>query len=264
MTEAPRKRLFLHIIMDVITSTQNATVKLFRSLSEKKFREREGLFPVEGGNIVRDIPRTQGVKFVLATPARAEEAQARFGAAKVLCVSEEVMKSVSDTVTPYGLAAAAEIPARGFSLPTGNALLLDGVSDPGNLGTILRTAAATGFDDVYLLDCADEYAPKAVRASMGGIFRVRTYKVTEEQAIGLAEGARSAALDMGGDDLVCAPLAAPCLYIAGSEAHGVRESLIRAAREVKSLPMKNGMESLNVAVAVAVAMYMTFSLGNEH
>lgn len=253
------------MVMDIITSTQNGTVKLFRSLSEKKFREKEGLFPVEGGNLVRDIPRSQPVRFVLATPARAEEAQERFGEeARIVCVSEEVMKSVSDTVAPYGLAAAAEIRPRAFAYPAGNALLLDGVSDPGNLGTILRTAAATGFDDVYLLDCADEYAPKTVRASMGGIFRVRTYTVTQEQAVELAANTRSAALDMGGEDLVGAPVPAPCLFVAGSEAHGVRESILRAAKQVRSLPMKNGMESLNVAVAVAVAMYTTFSLGNEH
>lgn len=65
--------------MDVITSTQNRTVRLFRSLAEKKFREREGLFPVEGGNIVRDIPSGQALRFVLATPERAEEAEERFG-----------------------------------------------------------------------------------------------------------------------------------------------------------------------------------------
>ena len=138
-------RLFLQI-MDVITSTQNRTIKLFRSLSEKKFRKGEGLFAVEGGNLVRDIPPSADVRFVLATPARAEEAEARFSGtgAQVYLISDEVMKSVSDTVTPYGLAAAVALPEREFSLPEGNAVLLDGVSDPGNLGTVIRTAAATG------------------------------------------------------------------------------------------------------------------------
>mgnify|MGYP000012311251 CR=1 FL=1 len=252
--------------MDVITSTQNRTVRLFRSLAEKKFREREGLFPVEGGNIVMDIPSGQALRFVLATPERAEEAEEGFGGSgvKVYVVADEVMKSVSDTVTPYGLAAAAELPHREFAAPQGDALLLDGVSDPGNLGTILRTAAATGFGDVYLLDCADAYAPKTVRASMGGIFRVRTYDVTEEQAKALAAGTASAVLDMGGRSLTGSPLPTPCLYVAGSEAHGVRAALRGAAREIRSLPMAGGMESLNVAVACAVAMYLTFSLGNGH
>ena len=95
--------------MEIVTSAQNKTVKLFRSLSEKKFREREGLFPAEGGNILRDIPASAAVRFVLATEDRAAEAEERFPG-KVIVVSDEVMKSVSGTVTPYGLAAAVVIP----------------------------------------------------------------------------------------------------------------------------------------------------------
>ena len=238
--------------MEIVTSVQNRTVKLFRSLSEKKFREREGLFPVEGGNISKDIPPSAKVRFVLAVPERLGEAEARFPEAQV--------KSVSGTVTPYGLAAAVELPRYTFAPTSGNALLLDGVSDPGNLGTIIRTAAATGFNDVYLLDCADAYAPKAVRASMGGIFRVRACEVTEEEAVRLASDTRSAALDMGGKDIFSFPVLSPCLLVAGSEAHGVRQSVLRAVKEVRALPMTGGMESLNVAVAAGIAMYTTFSL----
>ena len=169
------------------------------------------------------------------------------------------MKSVSGTVTPYGLAAAVVIPVHGFALPAGNAILLDGVSDPGNLGTILRTAAATGFKEVYLLDCTDAYAPKAVRASMGGIFRCVVREVDHEQAEALVTGTRSAALDMAGESIFASPLPAPCLFVAGSEAHGVSERLLGAVKEVRSLPMTGGMESLNVAVAAGIAMYNVFT-----
>ena len=245
---------------DTVTSISNGTVKLFRSLAEKKFRAAEGLFPVEGGNILKDIPASARVRFVLAVPERAEEARTRFPESAVTVVSRDVMKRVSDTENPYGLAAAVEIPVPEFALPDGCALLLDGVSDPGNLGTLLRTAAATGFKEVYLLDCADAYAPKTVRASMGGIFRVTVRTVDEKQAVALAADTRSAALDMDGRDIMERPVPAPCLFIAGSEAHGVRETLKLAAKEVVSLPMTGGMESLNVAVAAGVAMYTTFHL----
>lgn len=245
--------------MEIITSTQNRTVKAFRALSEKKFREREGLFPVEGGNILRDIPPSAVVKYVLALPSRADEACARFGESRVTVVSDEVMKSISDTVTPYGLAAAVEIPKGEFALPSGNALLLDGVSDPGNLGTVIRTAAATGFEDVYLLGCTDAYAPKAVRASMGGIFRVRVCAVDNEQASALVRGTFSVALDMAGESLFASPVPAPCLIVAGSEAHGVDKALLGEVKSVRSLPMTGGMESLNVAVAAGIAMYNVFT-----
>ena len=90
---------------------------------------------------------------------------------------------------------------------------------------------------------------------MGGIFRVRVTEVSETEALSLATGTRSVVLDMGGRDLTKDGLPAPVTLIAGSEAHGVREALKAAAAEVCSLPMKNQTESLNVAVAAAVAMY---------
>lgn len=242
---------------EIITSTRNQTVKLARSLAEKKFREQYGLFLVEGGNIVKDIPEGTEVEFYLVSESRAEETAAALALtrAKVYYVTDDVMKSVSDTVTPYGIAAAVKIPERRFSLPSGNAVLLDGVSDPGNLGTIIRTAAAAGFFDVYLLGCADAYSGKAVRASMGGIFRVRVVAVTEEQAVGLVAGTPSVVLDMDGENLLEKGLRAPVTLVAGSEAHGVRKIVADSAARVASLPMQGGMESLNVAVAAAVAMY---------
>ena len=257
-------RLFCNM-REIITSTKNATVKLARSLAEKKFREEHGLFLVEGGNIVKDIPVGTEVEFYLVSESRAEETAAALALtrAKVYYVTDAVMKSLSDTVTPYGLAAAVKIPERQFALPEGNAILLDGVSDPGNLGTVIRTSAATGFGDVYLLGCADAYAPKTVRASMGGIFRVRVFDVDEDGAVRLASATRSAALDMAGEDIFSAHLSAPVLIVAGSEAHGVRESVLRASREVLALPMTGGMESLNVAVAAGVAMYNVFSQSNN-
>ena len=147
-------RLFCNM-REIITSTKNATVKLARSLAEKKFREEHGLFLVEGGNIVKDIPAGTEVEFYLVSESRAEETAAALALtrAKVYYVTDAVMKSLSDTVTPYGLAAAVKIPERQFALPEGNAILLDGVSDPGNLGTVIRTAAAAGFGRLLLPGC---------------------------------------------------------------------------------------------------------------
>lgn len=177
--------------------------------------------------------------------------------AQVYCVSDEVMQSISDTVTPYGIAAVCRQNDTAFALPKGNALLLDGVSDPGNVGTIFRTAAACGFEDIYLLDCADVYAPKVVRATLGSLFKVRFYRIDGEQALMLVRQTNSAVLDMNGTDILSAPPKSPLLFIAGSEAHGVSDMLKGEAKRTYSLPMKNDIESLNVAVATSVAMYQT-------
>lgn len=247
------------IKMEIITSTQNQYVKQVRSLREKKFRDKSGLFVVEGGNIFKDMPAGVSVEYILATEERMDEVQKLlvYTRAQVYYVSGSVMDSLSDTVTPYGLVAVLKKPQVDFSLPKGNALLLDGVSDPGNMGTIIRTAAARGFEDVYLLDCVDVYSPKVVRATLGGLFKVRLTVVDECQAITLLDSVNSAVLDFGGEDITKAEISSPILIVTGSEAHGVRDTVLAHSKRVLTLPMTNNIESLNAAVATAVAMYQT-------
>lgn len=254
----------------IITSTQNQYVKQARSLAQKKFRQQTGLFLVEGANLLKDMPLGVEVEYVLATQKRLEEADAFLSArtdvansdvflsrAHAYAVSDEVMQYVADTVSPYGICAVCKMPKSDFAMPKGNALLLDGVSDPGNLGTIFRTAAACGFCDIYLLDTADIYSPKVVRATLGTLFKVRAHQIDEETAIMLCGKTSSAALDMGGENILVNKPQAPILFVSGNEAHGVRDCLKKNAKHIYSLPMQNDVESLNVAVATAVAMYQS-------
>ena len=247
------------IKMEIITSTQNQYVKQVRSLKDKKFRDKSGLFVVEGGNIFKDMPESVSVEYILATEDRLDEIQQLIFStrARVYVVSEGVMKALSDTVTPYGIVAVLKKPQVELKMPEGNALLLDGVSDPGNMGTIIRTAAARGFEDIYLLDCVDVYSPKVVRATLGGLFKVRLKEVSEDEAITLLQNLNSAVLDFGGEDLTKADISSPILIVTGSEAHGVRDSVLNNSKRILTLPMTNGIESLNAAVATAVAMYQT-------
>ncbi len=242
---------------EIITSTSNKIVKMVRSLKEKKFRDKTGLFLAEGMNLVKDIPSGMDVEFYVVSESRADEIDniGLSSSAKLYYVSDSVMKSLSATVTPIGLLAVVRIPTPEFSFPRNKAIILDGVSDPGNVGGIIRTAAATGFEDVYLLDCADPYSPKAVRGSMSGIFRTRIFKTNEDQALAILKETNSVALDMDGEDITKDKICAPVTLVAGSEAHGVRELFKKESKKIGSLPMQSGMESLNVAVAASVAMY---------
>lgn len=246
--------------MEIISSTQNKLVKLARSLAQRKFRTQTGLFLVEGVNLLRDMPESICPSYVLCTQDRFDEAVNIFSdraETSIVCVSDAVMQSVSDTTTPYGIAAVCKIPNTDFKMPVGNAVLLDGVSDPGNVGTILRTCAACGFCDVYALNSADVYSPKVIRATLGAIFKVRVCEVDEAQALALVRETDSAVLDMGGKNILDGKVQSPVLFVAGNEAHGVRDIFRKEAKHTFSLPMQNNIESLNVAVATAVAMYQT-------
>ena len=246
--------------MEIISSAKNQYVKLVKSLSERKYRKETGLFFAEGKNLIKDLPTSVQVAYIFATEQRAQEAQNlldKHKEAEMFFVTESVMQSLADTMTPYGVVAVCKVPSTEFQLPHGNALLLDGVADPGNVGTIFRTAAACGFEDIYLVDSADIYSPKVVRATLGGLFKVNAYEIDAECAKELLKNTNSAVLDMGGKNILKENISKPILFVAGNEAHGVREEFKKLAKEVYSLPMQNGVESLNVAVATSVAMYKT-------
>ena len=233
--------------MEQITSTSNAEIKAVRNLQDKKYRKVAGLYIAEGYNLVKDIPQSVSVQALYYSPDFQEEGErlaAKFGC-KGRLVDQKVMKSITETV---------EHGEEDFGL--GDALFLDGVSDSGNLGTVIRTAAATGFKEIYLINCADCYSGKAVRASMGGIFRVKVIKTDAENARKQLKKYNSVALDMGGTDLFALPeIRGRVALILGSEAHGVSQEMLDAAEICAALPMEGGMESLNAAVAAGIAMY---------
>ena len=244
--------------MEIITSSQNQFVKLAQSLLDKKGREENGLFLAEGINLLKDMPNDVVVKYIFTTAEREEEAKSivqRFSSVKEYQVTEQIIEKISDTKTPYGIVAVCEKRNNAFSLPKGNALILDKVSDAGNLGTIIRTAAAAGFEDLYLYNCVDVYSPKVIRSTLGGIFRLRIYNVTLEQALEVAKKTKSICLDMSGDNILEEKQVAPVTLIMGSEAHGISKEIRENVAKTISIPMKNNIESLNVSIAAAIAMY---------
>lgn len=241
----------------IITSTSNEKVKFVRKLLQKKYRIELGLFIVEGVNILKDLPNNVQVESVFVCESASVEAQNladKLGGEKFI-VTQSVMESLADTVTPSGLLAVLKILKNKECDYKNNALFLDGISDCGNLGTLIRTAASAGFLDIYLINCADAYSAKTVRASMGGIFRVKLYDCTMDQAVEHLKFYHSVAMDMSGEDIFSYTSKQPTAIILGNEAHGVSDLLMRSANDVVAIKMQNGMESLNVAVAGGIAMF---------
>ena len=167
----------------IITSKSNPIIKTISALSEKKFRKQYGKYIVEGIKPVNEcIAAGCSIDKIICTEANA----AAYSEPTV--VSESVFKSLSSEKTPQGVLAVVNIENKALCAPSGNCLLLDGLQDPGNLGTVIRTANAAGYKDIYLLNCTDPYSPKAVRASMSGIFFVNLYFGTFDEILTVLNG----------------------------------------------------------------------------
>lgn len=238
----------------MITSKQNALIKEIRSLSDKKFRDKLGLFVVEGIKPVNEaVALSMPVRTVICT-------EKAFSQLKLLdvqaqLVTDEVLKSVSEEVTPQGALAVVQKPCTPVQAPNGSCLLLDDVSDPANVGAIIRTAAASGYNDVYLTEnCADAYSQKSVRASMGGIFRTRVMRADVDTLLSVIDLPIYVA-DMNGDNVFSHDAKERLCLVIGNEGHGVSEVVKGKADFTVKIPMENGMESLNAAVSAGILMY---------
>ena len=178
---------------------------------------------------------------------------------KLVTVSEEVMRHLSDEKTPQGVACRVKIPARQLCAPKGNCLFLDGVSDPGNMGAILRTANAAGYEEIYLTkECTDPYSPKSVRASMSGVFFTKLYIGDRTEILSLLKsaGVQLVVADMGGENVFSFVPKGRFALVIGNEANGISAEVKQAADSVVCIPMRKEQESLNAAVAAGISMYL--------
>jgi TrmH family RNA methyltransferase len=174
----------------------------------------------------------------------------------VYAVGGRDMERMSDTTSPRDILAVVVIPE---SAPLGNRIVvLDGVADPGNVGTIIRTAAWFGFTDVVLLaGCADPYAPKVVRSSVGSLMHVNMLRDVETDALRVMLGSvpMVAAVTRDGEHPRVLRSLPACAVVVGSEAHGVRPELLSMCAHTVTIPGSGSVESLNASIACAVLMY---------
>lgn len=241
----------------MITSRQNGLIKRIRALRDKKQRDLSGEYVVEGVKSVRDA-KERGAEILIIAATVKGEALIENAAFPLEILSDDVFKSVSEEVSPQGVLAIVKRPVP-QKIISGNAVFLDGVADPANVGAIIRSAAAFGYKNVLIADGADAYANKAVRASMGGIFRVNVYSGTKEDMLALIRLPIIVA-DMHGETLGTVSVPKEHCLCIGNEAHGVSEKLKALAAQKVSIPMENGMESLNAAVSAGIIMYaLTFN-----
>ncbi len=177
-------------------------------------------------------------------------------------VSDDVFRFLSDEKTPQGILCRVKIPTRPLTAPKGKSLFLDGVSDPGNLGTIIRTANAAGYEEIYLTDeCADPYSPKSVRASMSGVFFTRLYRATRADILSVLTEIPIVVADMGGENVFSFQAPEKFALAIGNEANGISEETFKNAAYTVKIPMQATQESLNAAISAGIIMY---ELNKDH
>ena len=241
----------------IITSRKNPLLQQVKKLlSSRKERQTQQLFVSDGTKLLQEAIRwCPGLDTVIVT--RDVEVDVPQGV-KLVEVPEDVMASVSPMETPQGALFLCRMPEKAPFAPKAGMLLLDGIQDPGNLGTILRTADALQIPVALLEGCADPYSHKVVRASMGAVFRMDVVQTTWEEAAGALQQAGIpvgvTALTDSACDLREAPLGEMAVVI-GSEGQGVRREILDSVENALIIPMNPNCESLNAAVAATIVMW---------
>lgn len=263
---------------EIITSRQNPTVKLVCSLDRKKERDKTGLFRFDGVKLLSEATeKGVDIQFAVVDESRAASLEKSLaGVDRVIVVPSELFMKMSEEKSPEGVITVAKAldkinkiatinnKGQNFALPDSSerVLLLESVRDPGNLGTVVRTAAALGIDRLVISsDCADLYNPKTIRAAMGALFTMKIDVVEGDMSeyIGAlrAAGRRVFGAALHTDALTLGEFEVDRrdVFVIGNEGHGLTDGIKNACDACVLIPMREGSESLNAAMAAGIFMW---------
>ena len=245
-----------------ITSRKNPLLQQVKKLlSSRKAREEAGLFAADGTKLLAEaVKYFPGLETVILSDGVEAEVPA---SVRVVRVPGDVMESISPMQTPQGALFLCRLPEKHGFMPKAGMLILDGIQDPGNLGTMLRTADALGVRVALLEGCADPYSHKVVRASMGAVFRTPVVQTSWAEVSAACKAAdipvAVTALSERASDIRSADVKSMVVVI-GSEGQGVRREILDAADAELIIPMTAHCESLNAAVAASIVMWQMTDL----
>ncbi|MYD10786.1 MAG: RNA methyltransferase [Chloroflexi bacterium] len=248
--------------MDAISSTRNNRVRYVKSLQTKaRLRRGERKLVLEGDRLIEDSLASGGrPTLALYSPKCADYqviARLQEFNCDLLPVSDEVLAFASDTQQPAGIVAVFAIPKPAIPQPASRALILDAVREPGNLGAILRSAAAAGVELAILAPgCVDPYNPKVLRAGTGAHFRIPVVEASWSEISSFCQDLTVyAASAASATEYTAVDWRREWALILGNEARGLSHKALNAAQEVIAVPMAGAAESLNVASAAAVILF---------
>lgn len=240
--------------MKEITSVQNERIKTITKLHSAKGRKELGLFLAEGERVLESFSRSQHTPtYVFVTAGMVAQAQQLFDTEPLL-VTDAVMKKLSTATTPSGILAVFPLPKTSIKIEAG--LVLSNITDPGNMGTLIRSAAAFGSRSITIIDGCDPYAPKVVQASAGTLAQVTIVQCSWQELVKNKKDIKLCALVVSGGSTPEEIKQKDLLLVVGNEAHGLSQPQIDDCQLQLTLPMNQTTESLNAAVAGSLALYL--------
>ncbi len=236
-------------------------VKYIQSLGHKKFRDADGVFVAEGSKIVAELLQADQIELtqLFATKAWLLENQILIAGRKApVEIESKELERISFLTTPNQVVAIFRKPLFSFAEePGGVTLLLDNIQDPGNMGTLIRTADWFGVRRIVCsADTADVFNPKVVQSTMGSIARVEVLYTDLKEYIDARPGTPCWAAALDGEDLEQSRRISKLMLLVGNESRGIRQELSALAQRRIRIPRKGSAESLNVAVATGIILFM--------
>ena len=246
--------------LQLIESTKNERVKAWKKLHTKKGRQKARAFLIEGDHLIEEALKEKQRIATIIIDEKRKHVPFDIQAIPVVKVTHRVFQEISETDTPQGIIAVCHMPEEHeMKLNKGKYLLVDEVQDPGNVGTLIRTADSAGFDAVILgKGCADRYNAKTIRATQGSLFHLPVYEGDLEKMVSMLQKNNLKVFGtalQGAKEYRTLEKQEAFGLIVGNEGSGVRESLLALCDENVYIPIFGKAESLNVAVAAGILMY---------
>ena len=234
----------------VINSTSNQKYKYISKLKNKRYRDIEDKFIIESKKLVEEAISSADVDFIFLSESK-KDYQTNL---EKIIFDDKLFNKLSKLKSPDGFAAVVK-KKKENEISSKRVLLLDGLNDPGNMGTIIRSAEAFGFNDILLApNTVDIYNEKTLRASMGSIFRLNIKQTSYEDLDLLKKSYKLVAADMSGYDINKCKIEDDIILVIGNEANGLSDTIRSMTDKFVKIPMKGQIESLNAAIAASILM----------
>lgn len=245
----------------IIHSKENKTFQLIKSLNKKKYRVLNRLYLVEGIKMTQEANELKLIEMLIVREADINLIETLFNDIEedsIIVLADKLFDEITNMQNSEGVMSVIKITEFEEEISSKRVLCLDGIKDPGNMGTIIRSAESFGFNEIILTnECVDIYNPKTLRASMGSVFRIK-FKYLETVDVLKLRGEYRLYTTSLRDSILLddAPKDEKLILVIGSESHGVSHELIESADLLVRIPMNGELESLNAAIAASITMYV--------